>query len=134
MNPSPTSCLLLRSWGLLPFKPQILAQPSGLLRITQHQFVKMTFEKSSFLQSLTRRPLQNIQNNDLKQGLTGSLGCSADLDFQILKKKICFLDKSSSWYILHYFFQPLQKNELYSDLGFKSSKCSTYMYRQQVLL
>ena len=35
-DPSPTSFLLLRSWGLLPFKPQTLGQPSGALRIAWH--------------------------------------------------------------------------------------------------
>ena len=87
------------------------------------------------MQSLTRRLVRNIENNDLKQGLTGSLGSSANLDLQIFQIFFfAFFDKSSSWFILYYFFQSLQKNELYSDLGFKSSKFSMYMYRQQVPL
>jgi len=49
------------------------------------------------MQSLTRRLVRNIENNDLKQGLTGSLGSSADLDLQIFQIFFfAFFDKSSS--------------------------------------
>ena len=47
-----------------------------------------------FLQSQTRHPVRNIQNNDLKQGLTGSLG------------RFAFFVKLSKWYILYNFFKP----------------------------
>ena len=88
---------------------------------------------SQILQSTKRYSKRNIQNNILKQGLTGSRGCSVDLDSQIcdffLLSSLSYLNDK----FCTIFFQPLQKNELYSDLGFKSSnlQCTLYMYTVQ---